>query len=235
MKRWKDIKDFEGLYRVSSDGDIYSVRSDILLKHAQTSAGYHMVSLCVDGNSKTFLVHRLVAIHFLQNDDDLPEVNHRNANKDDNQDWNLEWCTHQRNMRHSSEESLNPFSKKCCEVDGDGNIIKIYVSIRNCAYQYGIYFDPIVASCLGKTKWWKDIKFRYYDEENNMWIKTKFDDPDYTYRCTRKRKIVCMENGKIYNSQMHASRDLNIPQSGISKVLNGKKDECNGYCFEYTE
>lgn len=104
---WNEIKGFGGNYSVSSEG---RVRSNGLLKGKNSKVrilktelskkGYLRVGLTKDGKQKKYLVHRLVAIAFLDNPNNLPEVNHRNEIKTDNRVENLEWMSRRDNMNY---------------------------------------------------------------------------------------------------------------------------------------
>jgi uncharacterized protein YicC (UPF0701 family) len=117
MIRIKEIKGYEGLYFVdtlgnvvafpkgkrSIDGDKYNV-----LKQ-QIKRGYATVNLYNNGKMKTFSVHRLVAEAFLDNPNNLENVNHKNGIKLDNNVENLEWMSGKDNTRHAFENNLGGF------------------------------------------------------------------------------------------------------------------------------
>ena len=90
---WRPIKGYENEYLVSEAGDVWSLRSRRKLSLKRERTGYLRVNLSVDGVSKAFLVHRLVAVAFIPNPSNKPTVNHINENKGDNRAENLEWAT----------------------------------------------------------------------------------------------------------------------------------------------
>lgn len=85
----KDIKDYEGLYAVTEDGRIWSYRRKKFLKPIVVN-GYLQVHLYINGVKKVFYVHRLVALAYLPNPNNFPQVNHRDENKQNNDVSNLE-------------------------------------------------------------------------------------------------------------------------------------------------
>jgi hypothetical protein len=117
----KSIKGYEGQYSISSDGKVYSDKSNIELKQSIGTTGYYRVNLNNKDGGKTFKVHRLVAIHFIENPNKLNIVNHKDGNKLNNNVENLEWCDYSHNNRHARENGLcvNPKgtdSKHCKKV-----------------------------------------------------------------------------------------------------------------------
>lgn len=111
---WKTVPDLYG-YEISNLGRVKSLpkaqgfgfKKETVLEGFLTRKGYHKVNLKVDKKAKGTLVHRLVAMAFLPNPNNLPEVNHKNGIKTDNRIENLEWVTHSENMRHALENDLH--------------------------------------------------------------------------------------------------------------------------------
>ena len=120
MIKIKEIKGYEGLYFVdtlgnvvafpkgkrNSDGNKYNI-----LKN-QIKKGYAQVNLYKDGKMKTVSVHRLVAEAFLDNPDNLQDVNHKNGIKLDNRVENLEWISERDNTKHAFENNLGGFKDR---------------------------------------------------------------------------------------------------------------------------
>lgn len=88
----KDIQGYEGLYAVTSDGRVWSYKRKIFLKPRINKGGYLQVMLYKDGKSTNHYIHRLVAATYISNPFVLPEVNHKDENKENNSIDNLEWC-----------------------------------------------------------------------------------------------------------------------------------------------
>ena len=85
----KDIPGWEGLYACTTNGDIWSYRSDKFLSPTKNKRGYLHVGLSKDGKRYDYRINRLVAITFLDNPNNLPQVNHKNGIKTDNRVENL--------------------------------------------------------------------------------------------------------------------------------------------------
>lgn len=118
---WKDIDGYEGIYQVSSFGNIKSVErlrtgkhgslapvKEKLLKKKITKSGYLAVHLRTNKNSYP-TVHRLVANAFITNPDNKPTVNHKDGDKLNNNVSNLEWSTHAEQMQHAVANNLAEF------------------------------------------------------------------------------------------------------------------------------
>lgn len=109
MEEWKNIIGYEGLYEVSNKGNVRNVRRNKLLKLSKNRYGYIQVYLYKNGIRTGLKVHRLVAQAFIENPDNLPEVNHKNEDKIDNRVENLEFCDHKYNVNygHRTENAIN--------------------------------------------------------------------------------------------------------------------------------
>ena len=104
----KYITGYEGLYKVSSDGNIWSEYTRKFLSAGLSNNGYLVVSLSKKGISKTFKVHRLVAEAFLPEYAEGLVVNHIDGNKQNNSVDNLEFVTQKENVGHSFSMGLSP-------------------------------------------------------------------------------------------------------------------------------
>ena len=101
MEIWKDISGFNGKYQVSSWGKIRNAETGKVLKPYENSKGYLKVGLSKGKKSEKKRVNRLVAMAFIENPNDLPQVNHKDGNKKNNSVSNLEWVTDSRNKEHA--------------------------------------------------------------------------------------------------------------------------------------
>ena len=90
------------MYTIYSNGDIHSGKTDLFLKPRKNKNGYLIVTL----DKEQYLLHRLVALHFIPNPYRYSQVNHIDGNKENNDVLNLEWCSAAQNIEHSLKENL---------------------------------------------------------------------------------------------------------------------------------
>ena len=105
---WKKIihSDLMVNYMVSRMGKVYNPDTNRFIAQIKNKDGYLFVNLYLNKGSRGFTVHRLVAQSFIPNPDNKPTVNHKNGNKSNNWDWNLEWATRSENTQHAYDTGL---------------------------------------------------------------------------------------------------------------------------------
>lgn len=149
----KDVVGFEGLYAVTSCGRVWSYRSKKFMKLRVNKKGYVNVNFKVNGQQSSHSVHRLVALAYLPNPDNLPEVNHKDENKQNNAVTNLEWCSRIYNVNYgdskekrvSTQQKMHPNSKpvRCIETG------VVYNSAQQAKRDTGISNSSISQACRG--------------------------------------------------------------------------------------
>ena len=106
-EEWVDINGYEGLYQISNYGRVKSLPKpskpqEVIVKSSLNNNGYLRVNLWKNRKYRTMLIHRLVAIHFVENKKGGNVVNHKDYNIKNNRATNLEWCTQKENCQYSS-------------------------------------------------------------------------------------------------------------------------------------
>lgn len=97
----KPIKGWEGLYEITSDGEVFSLRKGTYLKPRLSMDGYKRVCLCDDNKRREYRVARLVAEAFVENPENKSQVNHKDYNRQNDCMDNLEWVTNYENALYS--------------------------------------------------------------------------------------------------------------------------------------
>lgn len=112
-EEWKPVCGYETRYEVSNFGRVRNADGHILKPIKRR--GYLCLNFCVNGVRKDMKIHRIVAEAFIPNPDELPFVNHKDEDKENNAVWNLEWCTAKYNCNygtHNLRVSMNKTGKK---------------------------------------------------------------------------------------------------------------------------
>ena len=117
--QWKDIIGYENEYQINQFGEIRTLKDspklkkyNVLKPQINKRNGYVYQMLYKNGKEKLLRVHRLVAMAFLPNPNNLPQVNHKDGNKQNNSVDNLEWCEQSYNMKHAFKTGLEKPSEK---------------------------------------------------------------------------------------------------------------------------
>ena len=148
MEEWRDIPGYENFYQVSNFGNVRSIRfNKIRNMKSWDSNGYRAVELCINNNRYTVGVHQLVALAFIPNPENKPEVNHKDRNRSNNNVENLEWVTQSENVAHAYRHGVEPrpthqnqpFQKEILDIIEN----KKYFSIREASRQTGHKRDTI--------------------------------------------------------------------------------------------
>lgn len=174
-EEWRTIEGYEGLYEVSSLGRVRSIPKKHsypkcaigILSPSTNKAGYKRVTLCKEGRTQGFSVHRLVAAAFLGKPSDNLVVNHIDENPSNNELTNLEWVTPRQNLEHSNvinkminaatrakEKAVQMYSKA-------GEFICEFESTTKAAKHIGSYQQLVSECCKNWNKSTKGYKFKF--------------------------------------------------------------------------
>lgn len=173
------IKGYEGLYEVSNLGRVKSLAKfrgtnyscpigEKIMKGKPNTNGYLQVGLSKNSLKKQPFVHRLVAQHFIENPNNLPEVNHKNGHCTCNEYWNLEWCTRKENEEHAWKTGLkqmrgdkHPLSRRVLQIDMQGNVIKEWENGHQVMLTLGYANGHISKCCRGLMKAAYGFRWQY--------------------------------------------------------------------------
>ena len=153
MTMWKAIPNYEGLYEVGDNGQVRSLhnryKNKEFLKQSVGSRGYLLVTLCKNGVQKTINVHRIVANAFVPNPNNLPCVNHKDENKENNSASNLEWCSYYYNNTYGERLTKSALKRGkpviCIENQ------HVYPNAHVAHKETGIQQSSISNCCNGKA------------------------------------------------------------------------------------
>lgn len=237
---WKEIPNTEGLYLISDKGRVFSVRSNRLLKRQYQSNGYERTELNINGVSKKYFVHRLVAEAFLPNPNNYPIVNHKDENPKNNCVDNLEWCTAKYNSNYGTCKERrvantdykrgadNPKSLKVYQFDLQGNFIAEYGSCREAAKATGLLANKISETRSGKRKqhggfYWSDSREKFVYEAR----------PNAQFR---KGAILMIDSKGNVIKRYETPRELEkdgFRQISVNRVCRGERNTYKGYLFKH--
>lgn len=160
----KDIKDYEGLYAVSSCGRVWSYKSQKFLKPRRAGAGYYFVSLYKNGEGKEILIHRLVAEAYIPNPENLETVDHIDNNKENNCINNLQWLTHADNNKKAHNIKV-----KCIELNLE------FPSQSEAARHFNCSVSNINNALRGKAHTacgyhWEYVKEEEINDQSNLYL-----------------------------------------------------------------
>lgn len=155
---WKPIPNFEGLYDVSNFGRVKSlprngtISKSRILKPLKKKSGYLDIVLQKNGKRTYKHIHQIVALTFIPNPLDKPQVNHKDGNKYNNHVNNLEWNTASENLNHKyrilkCKPSRHHMKSIVCLETGE-----IFDSIKAAERKYGESYGAIQHYLVGKTK-----------------------------------------------------------------------------------
>lgn len=158
----KKIKGYEE-YFIDEYGNVYSQKSRRYLNQDKGKDGYYYVQLCKNGERKRIAVHRLVATNFIENPFSLPQVNHKDENKLNNNINNLEWCTEKYNTNYGNaikKRSQQVSKAVVCIETGE-----VFLSQKSAESKVGKCYKHICDCCKGKKQTCGGYHWRYATRE----------------------------------------------------------------------
>lgn len=250
---WKSL-DFLGYpdYEVSNMGQVKSLSyrktgKERILKPQKTKFGYLRNQLSNNSKGKWFLVHRLVALTFLENPLNLPCVNHKDEDKENNHIDNLEWCTHEYNNNYGTHNEIiskkqrnNPrTSKIILQYTLEGKFVAEYPSSKEVERVLKFSHTSINKCCQNKKKYISHngyIWFYKHDFTEEK-LKQKIEQVKNNNRKGSKKAVImfdlCGNFLQEFESASQAGKELNLLTSAIINNCNGVSKTSNGYIFKY--
>lgn len=215
LEEWKDIEGFENQYAVSTKGRVRNLKNGKILAGSYGNDGYRFVRL----KGKHHSIHRLVALAFLDNPNNLPQVNHIDEKKDNNDVSNLEWCSASYNVNYSSHKC----SCKVKQIDKNGNLIMIWNSLSQIEHELGYKSGSISNVCKGMRRYVYGFKWQYLDPSSQR---------------VKNRKVIAYKGSEQigeFSSAKKASEALGLESRSVYYCLSGRFNSIKGYTFKYAE
>lgn len=212
---WKEIQGFEGLYAVSNKGNIKNLKTGRILA-GYNNNGYKQIIL----KGKAYKVHRLTALAFIPNPNNLPHINHIDEDKTNNNVENLAWCTAAENIRHSSHK----YSCKIKQLTLDGELVNVWGSSMQIERETGYDQGNIIKCCKGRQRSAYEYRWEYADTSQQH-------KPNRPVAALTKDGEFVAE----YKSAAEASRCLKIKFQCVYKCLNGMFKSTHGLKFIYLD
>lgn len=169
-----DLRDIEGFpkYKIDRTGKVVSFYGSTprVLRTYLNNKGYECIDLKENGKRSHKLVHRLVAEAFIDNPENLPEINHKDEDKTNNCADNLEWCSHSYNNSYGYKiDRFKKTFKALCDTQGGPRqqecvcieTLEHFRSAKDAAKSFGVSGTSVRKSCLYGKKVLKEFHFRY--------------------------------------------------------------------------
>lgn len=239
---WKDVVGYEGLYKISNLGNVFSNYAGRILTPGTTKDGYKYVSLSKNKEKQMKTIHRLVATAFLSNPNNLPIVNHKDENPANNHADNLEWCTHLYNCIYNDAHIKRGklLAKRVYRYNELGELFEEYNSVREAERILNASSGDIVDCCNSNLMTYLNSVWSYEILTKNA-VLNRFQQGCVNRKNNKKlsKRVnqydLNMNLIATYPSAREASRQLGISQSLISSVCRGEHPHTHGFIFRYVE
>ena len=243
IEEWRKIPKYEE-YKVSNLGRVKRLayyknvcggskqyREEKILKPQKRKRGYQAVMLSKNNKVKSFLIHRLVAIVFIPNPNNLPQVNHKDENPSNNEVSNLEWCNQRYNSNYGtskkriSEKLRNGVLSKPVErYSKSGEYIDEFPSAIEASRQLNLNVSGIISCCNKDEKYSHCGGFQWkYKNDNKIIqdIQKQILQFDVNNNCIG-----------IYESITEASDITKVSRTAISNCLSGLSKKAGGFTWK---
>ena len=215
---WKPFRNTR--YNISSDGRVFSKLSNKELRPIPDGRGYLAVSLWVDGEMEKYKIHRLVAEVFIENPNNLLEVNHKDGNRHNNTVENLEWLSHSDNMKHAWETGLMCRGSECSiSVLNEESVVEIkYMFLKGLTNQDIAEIFGVARGTISKIRQKKTWKHVLPELEYEAFSITKFTGKKLTPEDIPKIRSMYREGASL----AEIGRIYGVHSGTISGVVSGK-------------
>ena len=232
MVGFKYIPNYEGLYSIDTEGTVFSHISNKILKPHTNHRGYLMIDLYKDGKIKKKAIHRLVAITYLPNPNNLPEIDYIDTDRQNNNVNNLRWCTRKENCN-------NPLSLKHAGDSRRGNKNYLFgkhiseeIKVKMSNSKKGHFVSEETRRKIGNAN-----RGRIMSEEQRKSMSIAHKGKRTGKNNPNSRKIKQYTKGmeflKEWDSISEAERELGISITAISNNLKNRSKTAGGFIWRY--
>lgn len=258
-EEWRDVVGFEGMFMVSNFGRVKSLDRYVTLNPKKSGSiqfrkgkiyspsfstdGYLQVTLANGNIKRTAKVHRLVAMAFIPNPDNLPQVNHIDENKTNNRIDNLEWCTAKYNNNYGTriERARESFHQEpILQFTKNGELIARYSSITDAAKAMGMDYSRIMWVCKGRFSCTSNgFVWRYENQDLAEKAKIALEEKKMrVYQTTTALRRVAKYDLdgnfiKSYRSIKDACADNGLSRNKITHACRGEQKTAGGFIWKY--
>lgn len=232
-EKWKKI-DGCSRYKISNYGKIRMCNGKLSTRKPGTD-GYVVIILTKDDNTLYRIsIHKLVALHFIINDDTVnkTQVDHINRIRDENYVWNLRWVSQSENNKNQTRnKEIN--CRKIAQYDLNGNFCRNWISTKEINDKLGIPISSITHNCLGNSEICNDYIFKYIEDpsqddmEGEFWkVSADFSD----IKVSNCGRIDTKRNGKSYGSlNCKGYYRFHYNRNGIDKEIRVSRIVCKTF------
>lgn len=154
MEIFKDIKGYPN-YQISNYGRVWNTNTQRYLKPSPKENGYMAVNMvAINGKRKKEYLHRLVAIAFIDNPDNLPQIDHIDRDRSNNKVENLRWVSSSQNQRNTAN------NRQISQYDKDGNLIATFGSIAEAVESVNGSTSGMYSYLQGRTQYYKGFTWK---------------------------------------------------------------------------
>lgn len=245
---WKSVEGYEGLYEISNLGNLYRLEyitnrgrkiKGKLMNQYLNYKGYIQVYLIKEGKKFTTTIHRLMAIAFIPNPDNKPQINHLNGIKNYNKLENFEWCDNSENQLHAFHTGLKKYPKG--ELNSNTSLTEELVNIIKQEYNSGGKIPELSKKYSIELQILRNIIYGRTWTHNTTSITKRDDRKGWSEEHTKNSLISkFINNNKVgmivigqynenneeitrFRSINKASIQTGIPRKSIEAVVNEKR------------